>query len=184
MVFTLRPSAHLPTLSTLAGLGTISHSSDIARFVQGGVVKTFRWWTSGLIDLTTGAITLSTVDSPVGPTLTREEFLRYSTGHSVLIENAPWVSYTLPQQSLADAQFAVVVYFKHERIESVELAHVFPDRDESWADWSKTTEMERKAFHDEWLNNRGVTQDTYDWGTVYSDFDAKSGASVIVFRYS
>jgi hypothetical protein len=43
MVFTLRPSAHLPTLSTRAGLGTISRSSGIVRFVQGGVVKTFRW---------------------------------------------------------------------------------------------------------------------------------------------
>jgi len=45
MVFTLRPPAHLPTLSTRAGLGTISRSSGIARFVQGGVVKTFRWQT-------------------------------------------------------------------------------------------------------------------------------------------
>ena len=42
MVFTLGPSVHLPRLATLAGLGTISHSSDIVRFVQGGVVKTFR----------------------------------------------------------------------------------------------------------------------------------------------
>jgi hypothetical protein len=42
MVFTLRPAAHLPTLSTRAGLGTIFRSSDIARFVQGGVVKTSR----------------------------------------------------------------------------------------------------------------------------------------------
>ena len=42
MVFTHGPSAHLRPLATLAGLGTISDNSDIARFVQGGVVKTFR----------------------------------------------------------------------------------------------------------------------------------------------
>ena len=42
MVFTLRPSAHLRCLATTAGLGTISRSSSIVRFVQGGVVKTFR----------------------------------------------------------------------------------------------------------------------------------------------
>ena len=42
MVFTLGPSAHLRLLATLAGFGTISRSSDIVRFVQGGVVKTFR----------------------------------------------------------------------------------------------------------------------------------------------
>ena len=34
--------AHLGSLATGHGLGTISRSSDIARFVQGGVVKTFR----------------------------------------------------------------------------------------------------------------------------------------------
>ena len=40
--FYARPAAHLPTLATRAGIGTISRSSNIARFVQGGVVKTFR----------------------------------------------------------------------------------------------------------------------------------------------
>ena len=43
MVFTLGPSAHLLTFGTRTGLGTISRSSGIARFVQGGVVKTFRY---------------------------------------------------------------------------------------------------------------------------------------------
>jgi hypothetical protein len=139
--------------------------------------------TSSLIDLTTGAFTLPTVALRIAPTLTRDEFLQSSTGHSVLIENAPWMSYILPQQSLADAQFRVAVYFKHDRVDSVQLAHPFPDRDESWANWSKATEFDRKAFHDEWLNNNGITRDAYDWGTVHSDFDQKSGGSVIIFRY-
>ena len=43
MVYTLGPSAHLPCLATRAGLGRIICSSDVARFVQGGVVKTFRY---------------------------------------------------------------------------------------------------------------------------------------------
>ena len=34
--------AHLRSLATRVGLGTISCSSDAVRFVQGGVVKTFR----------------------------------------------------------------------------------------------------------------------------------------------
>ena len=38
-------AAHLRLLATLAGLGTISSSSDIVRFVYGGVVKTFRYVT-------------------------------------------------------------------------------------------------------------------------------------------
>jgi hypothetical protein len=35
-------------LATIAGLGTISGSSDIVRFVQGGVVKTFHCAPTGL----------------------------------------------------------------------------------------------------------------------------------------
>ena len=35
--------AHLRPLATIAGFGTISRSSGIVRFVQGGVVKTFRY---------------------------------------------------------------------------------------------------------------------------------------------
>ena len=42
MVFTQGPSAHLGSLATGHSLGTISRSSGITRFVQGGVVKTFR----------------------------------------------------------------------------------------------------------------------------------------------
>ena len=43
MVFTQGPSAHLGSLATGLGLGTIFSNSGIVRFVQGGVVKTFRW---------------------------------------------------------------------------------------------------------------------------------------------
>ena len=42
MVFTQGPSAHLGSLATGLSLGTISASSGISRFVQGGVAKTFR----------------------------------------------------------------------------------------------------------------------------------------------
>ena len=40
--FYARPAAHLLTFATRVGVGIISRSSGIARFVQGGVVKTFR----------------------------------------------------------------------------------------------------------------------------------------------
>ena len=42
MVFTLRPSAHLRSLATGVGFGTISAVQTSLGFVQGGVVKTFR----------------------------------------------------------------------------------------------------------------------------------------------
>ncbi|MEP3900991.1 MAG: hypothetical protein ABJM81_27065 [Rhodopirellula bahusiensis] len=40
--FYARPSAYLPWLVTRDGIGAISRSSGIVRFVWGGVVKTFR----------------------------------------------------------------------------------------------------------------------------------------------
>ncbi len=41
-LFYARPSAHLGSLATGLGLGKITRSSGIARFVQGGFVGTFR----------------------------------------------------------------------------------------------------------------------------------------------
>ena len=68
MVFTLRPSAHLPTLATRAGLGTISRCSCTVRFVQGGVVITFR--------CTPRFSQLDTVDdNPYAPPRTLTEFI-------------------------------------------------------------------------------------------------------------
>ena len=43
MVFTLGLRHTFVCLANIAGIGTILRSSGIARFVQGGVVKTFRW---------------------------------------------------------------------------------------------------------------------------------------------
>ena len=65
MVFTQRPSAHLPCLATRAGLGRISRISDIARFVQGGVVKTFRCRSqmSSLLDRLIASGNVSDVES-------------------------------------------------------------------------------------------------------------------------
>ena len=50
MVFTLRPAAHLRALATGVGLGRITRSSNVARFVQGmsfivgAKVRDVRWW--------------------------------------------------------------------------------------------------------------------------------------------
>ncbi|TWT81702.1 hypothetical protein CA13_31550 [Planctomycetes bacterium CA13] len=49
MVFTLGPSAHLRSLATGDGFDTIPFSLGIVRFVQGGVVKTFRYVTEALV---------------------------------------------------------------------------------------------------------------------------------------
>ena len=46
MVFTLGPSAHLRFLATGDGFGVIFSNACTARFVQGGVVKTFRYFES------------------------------------------------------------------------------------------------------------------------------------------
>ena len=38
----METAAHLGSLATVHGLGRIFRNSDVVRFVQGGVVKTFR----------------------------------------------------------------------------------------------------------------------------------------------
>ncbi|SMP75742.1 hypothetical protein SAMN06265222_1201, partial [Neorhodopirellula lusitana] len=66
--FYARPSAHLRTLATGVGFGTISGSSCIVRFVWGGVVKTYRCpdETNGVADPYKSPTTeTSLVDPPI-----------------------------------------------------------------------------------------------------------------------
>ena len=53
-----------------------------------------------------------------------------------------------------------------------------------WADYSEEKEMERKSDHDRFLNDiLGSTRD-FPWGTVWSEFDVRSGGSSFGVRYN
>ena len=57
------------------------------------------------------------------------------------------------------------------------------DPETSWSDWSRERELARKEAHDKWLNEVIGTRRSFPWGSVSSDFDAKTGGSEITIEY-
>jgi len=54
----------------------------------------------------------------------------------------------------------------------------------TWHDWSETEERKIKALNDDLLKKYlGPPPYVYDWGTIESDYDARSGSSSIVIHY-
>ena len=54
----------------------------------------------------------------------------------------------------------------------------------SWSDYSKDKELERKAAHDQLLNEVLGSKRDFPWGTVWSVFDERSGGSSFGVNYT
>lgn len=53
----------------------------------------------------------------------------------------------------------------------------------NWDNWSEQKELANLENYKEWLKNELGTQKDFDWGTVWTLYDARSGSSSIGIRY-
>lgn len=54
----------------------------------------------------------------------------------------------------------------------------------SWNNWSESEEQSKKDEHDKWLlRNIGEPPYNYSWGEISSNYDPRSGSSMITIRY-
>ncbi|MFT4100797.1 MAG: hypothetical protein QM674_07125 [Burkholderiaceae bacterium] len=111
---------------------------------------------------------------------TRSEFLGSPEGasSSALVRNEPWCSFkwAIPSESLT-----AVVFFKGEAIQFLQIAVT----SDSSTSWNEEAELRRKNENDNWLRGKGLAAgSTYAWGSVWSDYDPKSGSSTAVVKFS
>lgn len=58
------------------------------------------------------------------------------------------------------------------------------NQDNSWDSWSEQYEFQRMKEHDRLLENLiGHTSCKYTWGEITSDYEPRSGSSMITIRY-
>ncbi len=115
--------------------------------------------------------------------LTRSTFLSSVEGARTQVEvkNEPWCSFRFEEN---EDSLTVVVHFKGESLESVTLSIIDPKYGNSWEGWNEKRELEQKRANNRWLRSKGlVPGKKYSWGSVWSDYDPKSGSSMIVIRY-
>ena len=109
---------------------------------------------------------------------------------------------------LRERRVLATVYFKEQRLESVDIVLSAEPEGASWADWSLEKEMDAKAFHEAVLKDelgephevalkgvgspmeteperysRTVVTYHYSWGEVLSTYDPRGGFSSIFVRY-
>lgn len=139
------------------------------------------------IDAHTGFIVLTEIGAFISPTLQRSQFLQSPAfaKAQVLVQNEPWCSYGLPIISLGDTDLSLTFQFNGEALHSLCMAHIAPRFGTGWKDRSETLELQRKAFHEEWLTQEiGVPPGQHPWGKVSSRHDPKAGGSSIVIEFN
>jgi hypothetical protein len=119
----------------------------------------------------------------LSPRLTRSVFLSSVEGMQakVSVKNEPWCSFRFEDH---EDSLGIVVFFKGENLESIHFSLSDPKFGNGWEDWSEARELERKQANNQWLKkNDLIPGKRYSWGSVWSDYDPKSGSSMIVVRY-
>jgi hypothetical protein len=133
-------------------------------------------------DPKTGDLTLAS-GSILSSRLSRSGFLASPEGRGakLVVRNDPWCSFRFDE---IEESMAIVVYFNQEELESVELSISDPKFGNAWNDWSEAKELQRNKANADWLDGKGLVPGTaYSWGTIWSDYDPKSGSSAISIRY-
>ena len=128
----------------------------------------------------------------VHPALTEAAFLEaVGQDASPSVHNGDYRSYVIPAVTLHGRLFRPADYFTDGTVTFVSLSWADPKRSigDGWKDWSKEKELEVARADAVWvsslLNGLGTMTDTYsfDWGTISSGYDDRSGGSSVTIRY-
>ena len=140
-----------------------------------------------MIDTMTGDIVIESVCLRIGSHFSRRDFhaCALAKDSNVIVGNEPYCSFYAGCYQISGLRFSLALRFCGERLEAVNLTFLSEEFGSSWSDWSEEKELKRKRIHDDWLvSATGSAGRVYRWGEIRSGFDAKSGASSIVIRYS
>lgn len=99
--------------------------------------------------------------------------------------NNGWSTITYKGLESANEKIHITFRFKNRALKQIDFTPLNKQNSdtENWDNWSKNKELELKETYDVWLNSKIGTKRNYDWGTIASVYDAKSGSSSIIIIY-
>jgi hypothetical protein len=139
-----------------------------------------------MLDAETGRLAFRSPGATLGPELTRTEFLAspLAEGARTIVANEPHHSWQLRGEYVSGLTFLVALDFRGEELAMISLADAnkaFGAGD--WSQWTEEKELARKQSHDRWLDAQLGERRNFPWGKVFSEYDARSGASTIGICY-
>lgn len=95
-------------------------------------------------------------------------------------------NFTINSQNIVGLPFIIVVYFNPSQIINlIGMYYCKENKTPDWKEWSEENELLKKDKHDKLLTKYlGDPSYNYEWGTVSSTYDSKSGSAGIYIRYN
>ena len=140
-----------------------------------------------MININNGNITLDDSCFTITKGLTKNEFINSNLFKDVLSQQTyTFSNYYLKPQLIGKDKFIVVLFFnQNSKIYLVNISISDDGSVPSWTNWSEYKELKRKDLHDKWLGeNIGKPPYRYAWGEISSNYDPRSGSSMITIKYN
>jgi len=140
----------------------------------------------GKMNLVNGDISPTGSNIKIVQGLKKSEFEKSNLGNQVLdYQEYGYTRYYIKPQLIDNDEFLMVLLFNPEGIiEFIELALTINGAIPTWDNYSKDSELDRKDKHDKWLIRKaGNPPYKYSWGEISSNYDPRSGSSMITIKY-
>lgn len=139
-----------------------------------------------MIDPQTGAISFSeTVQVNSGDSI--DQVSAFDFGETQLLRDmgTGWKWLTI-KNIVVETNYVLVTFGFYQNVLSQLNLIVSADRFElnaGWESWSKADELNTLSRLRQWVLAEVGREGTFDWGTIQTNYDPKSGASTIHIRY-
>lgn len=139
-----------------------------------------------MINLLNGEIFLNDSNFVIKKGLKKSEFEESNLRSEVISHQEYGYSiFFIKPQLIDDDKFVLVLYFNRSGIIAfVKLSLSNNGVIPTWDNWSRDKELEKKDEHDKWLERKiGKPPYKYFWGEISSNYDMRSGSSMITIEY-
>lgn len=139
-----------------------------------------------MIDIQRGSIHFNNKKFALYPGITTQQFQQSDLIQDVISEQHNVFSkYTLNTQEIGSKRFIMSLIFNQINILNIINLYITDDgKVNTWDFWSEAKERIKKEEHDKWLEQYiGIPPYKYLWGEISSDYDPRSGSSMITIRY-
>ena len=122
----------------------------------------------------------------IGPNYTTEMFINSQLYDYLLREDHHvYTSFYLKPQNIDSKLFSITLHFDQKNTLKIIMLSILPDGHlPTWDNWSKEDQLKIKSLNDKWLKTTiGRSPYNYSWGEIFSEYDPRSGSSIITIRY-
>ena len=141
-----------------------------------------------MINLKTGDIGPDVGEYIVGRSIDRMQFEKMNEAYIRKIWDVGngYIWFYSSDQIINGEKFMLAVCYRpDQKLGRIQLSIITSKHANSWEEWDEQKEREIKVLQDKWLleNFNIVEGKTFNWGTIKSLYDDKSGSSYISIKY-